>query len=500
MRWTRALSAVAVAALLTPLALVSPAQGQQDRTLDVAPSVDLLGGQVVTVSGTGWTPGAVFGFCQTVPLDPGDPVSTEICGNQWSPGSIGPSGTFSHQVRPFRYLYIPLHDEWVDCTAPADGCVMGAAEQDDIEGTATSSGPLVFASPPPPPAQRGTISLAPDSGLAPGDEITIEGSGFRPGAVMHLYQCLPGASHPSDCNRILPGLFVADAAGAFTATRSVDQYVEPPGSASSVDCGSASCVMAATEAVDFAGTVVESPIALAPPKVMPGGASLAEGDAGQTVMEIPVTLSRPSSDTVSTSWETVHLGQGSPIEATPDDDYDAVSGVVAFAPGTTDATIEIPINGDTTYEPDELFLVRFHDPVNAQVGGWWGLGFGVIVADDDAPTIVPGNVQVVEGDSDHVADVPVALTNPASTTITVEWRTEDLAGLPLGATAGDDYATAAGTITFQPGETGHVAPVTIQGDTAAETDELVAVVFHDPVGAPIGGFYGLGFAAILDDD
>jgi hypothetical protein len=28
--------------------------------------------------------------------------------------------------------------------------------------------------------------------------------------------------------------------------------------------------------------------------------------------------------------------------------------------------------------PDEFLVVSFHNPINAHLGGFWGLGFGVI--------------------------------------------------------------------------------------------------------------------------
>ncbi len=49
--------------LVSTLSWASPARAQE-RTFTVTPSTDLQGGQVVTVSGTGWTPEVEVGFCQ----------------------------------------------------------------------------------------------------------------------------------------------------------------------------------------------------------------------------------------------------------------------------------------------------------------------------------------------------------------------------------------------------------------------------------------------------
>ena len=42
--------------------------------------------------------------------------------------------------------------------------------------------------------------------------------------------------------------------------------------------------------------------------------------------------------------------------------------------------------------------------------------------------------------------------------------------------------------------------VTIVGDTVDELDELVVVSFTNPTNTTMGGFFGLGFGTITDDD
>ena len=51
--------------------------------------------------------------------------------------------------------------------------------------------------------------------------------------------------------------------------------------------------------------------------------------------------------------------------ASSSSDYVAKSGTVTFAAGTTTATITVTINGDTTVEPNETFLVNLSAPSNA---------------------------------------------------------------------------------------------------------------------------------------
>ena len=65
---------------------------------------------------------------------------------------------------------------------------------------------------------------------------------------------------------------------------------------------------------------------------------------------------------------------------------------------------------------------------------------------------------------------------------------------------GTDYVPASGTVTFAPGETSKTVPVTVKGDTTAETDEYIVVSFTHPTNARMGGFWGLGFGVITNDD
>ena len=55
-------------------------------------------------------------------------------------------------------------------------------------------------------------------------------------------------------------------------------------------------------------------------------------------------------------------------------------------------------------------------------------------------------------------------------------------------------------MTFAPGETAKTVSVTINGDAIDEPDEYLLVALSNPTNATIGGFLGLGFGTIQDDD
>ena len=236
--------------------------------------------------------------------------------------------------------------------------------------------------------------------------------------------------------------------------------------------------------------------------VMPGTGSVVEGSSGTSVVAVPVRLSVASPLTVTVPWSTIRPAElpGSPAD--PVSDYLAASGTVTFLPGETTKTALVRVVGDVVDEVDEYVLVSFSSPTNAKMGGFWGLGFGTIVDDDALPAVVPGSGSVAEGSAGSTTlSVPVSLSAPSGQTVTVGWSTirpAGLAGSPASPVS--DYVAASGTVTFLPGETTKSVSVSVVGDVVDEVDEYVLVSFSSPTNAIIGGFWGLGFGFIVDDD
>jgi virginiamycin B lyase len=116
--------------------------------------------------------------------------------------------------------------------------------------------------------------------------------------------------------------------------------------------------------------------------VVPSGASVVEGNSGTTNLQVPVTLNKPSTQTITAHWTTEFVPGAPAGQADPATDYTPASGTVTFAPGQISNTVTISVNGDTLVEPDEYIVISFSNPTNAKMGGFWGLGFGVILNDD----------------------------------------------------------------------------------------------------------------------
>ncbi|MEZ5164975.1 MAG: neocarzinostatin apoprotein domain-containing protein [Acidimicrobiales bacterium] len=285
---------------------------------------------------------------------------------------------------------------------------MGVADVADVPGTAAAV-PLGFGSPPSPPASRGALELSVDTDVHPGETVTVTGTGFRPGSTVDLFQCGPSLDPPPDQGacELSRATVVADGAGGFTTPYEIRGVISDPRAlagqgADPHDCVAAptgACRIVAAEAVDFPGTAVSASVALAPPPVaVPGSGTIVEGDSGTAVLQIPITLDAPSSRTVTVDWTTVYFPEWTFPAAQPASDYASASGTATFAPGETVATADVTVHGDRRVEADELLVVSFRNPVNATLGGYWGLGFGTVIDDDEAGLVVSPSSSVSGGD------------------------------------------------------------------------------------------------------
>lgn len=115
-----------------------------------------------------------------------------------------------------------------------------------------------------------------------------------------------------------------------------------------------------------------------------------EGDAGTTTATFTVTLS----DTPGAGEEVTVDYATADGTATAGDDYVAATGSLTFAEGETTQTIEVTVNGDTDFEPDETF-----DVVLSNVAGLIGGEAAVISDATGAGTITNDDEEAVAGET-----------------------------------------------------------------------------------------------------
>jgi hypothetical protein len=158
-------------------------------------------------------------------------------------------------------------------------------------------------------------------------------------------------------------------------------------------------------------------------------------------------------------------------------DYQAATGTITFSPGQTSKNVAVLVNGDRLGEPNETFSVNLNNPS----GGVIADGQGIATIIDDEPRISVGDASATEGNSDTTDMVfSVTLSQPSDIPVTVDFATTD-----GSATAGTDYQTISGTLTFAPGEVNKTVTVTINGDRLAEPTEDLTLNLSNATNAAI---------------
>jgi hypothetical protein len=199
-----------------------------------------------------------------------------------------------------------------------------------------------------------------------------------------------------------------------------------------------------------------------------------------------VTLSAASSKTVTVNYATADS------TATAGTDYTSVSGTLTFNPGETSKTVNVSAKDDMTYEADETFFLNLSGAVNAAISH--AQGVGTIINDDDAPFISINDVSHAEGNAGtQTYTFTVTMDRTSVSTVTVDYATSGGT-----ATAGEDFITAAGKLTFDPGDTSKTISVTVNGDNKFETDESFYLNLTNPSNAAITDAQGVG--TITNDD
>ncbi len=223
----------------------------------------------------------------------------------------------------------------------------------------------------------------------------------------------------------------------------------------------------------------------APPTLMIDDVTVTEGNSGTANAIFNVTMSAASEQTVTVDYATQDNS------ATAGSDYVAASGKLTFATGETAKTVTVAVNGDTTDEADEQFFVNLANPTNATIADAQGVG---TIMDDDGPVLSVSNASVTEGNSGTTTMIFTATLSAASPQdIAVAYTTQD-----GSATAGSDYTTTSGTLSFAAGETSRQIMVAVNGDRVVESDEQFTLNLSNIVQATLAANAATG--TIINDD
>ena len=164
--------------------------------------------------------------------------------------------------------------------------------------------------------------------------------------------------------------------------------------------------------------------------------------------------------------------------ATAGDDYTTTTGTLTIRVGQLSATFEVPVIDDSDPEADETFAVNLSNAQGATIRD--GRARGTIELNDGftpppppLPVLTIGDATVAEGGGPAV--FTVTANDESSGTMTVDYDTAD-----DSATAGDDYTSTSGTLTFSAGQRTATIEVTVLDDSDEEQDETFTLRLTNP--------------------
>lgn len=175
------------------------------------------------------------------------------------------------------------------------------------------------------------------------------------------------------------------------------------------------------------------------------------------------------------------------------EDYEAITGSLTFAPTEISQTIEIVLIDDSLHEDDESFNIILSNVQGGAVLGNDNIA-EVIISDDD-----PIVVQFSEA-AYTVAEEAASLVVTVERSSSLGALTVDYATTPTGAFSDVDFTAANGTLTFADGESSKEIQLSILEDTVVEADETFSVTLSNVQADAVIGAQSTTVITITDDD
>lgn len=223
------------------------------------------------------------------------------------------------------------------------------------------------------------------------------------------------------------------------------------------------------------------------PSISVTDATVTEGNSGTVNANFAVSLSGISGNTVTVNYATANG------TATAPGDYTARTDTLTFAPGETSKLVTIAVVGDTLVEANETFNLNLSGAVNATIADATGLG--TITNDDVGGSIQFSASAVSVNEGAGTVILTVNRTDGAASGVTVNYATQNGT-----ATAGQDYTTTNGVLSFGAGEASKPITVPITNDTSVEGNETFSVNLSSPAGGATLGSPASVTVTIVDND
>jgi hypothetical protein len=200
-------SAAAVAIILGGLVLaadVLPANAETVTvpTITLTPDIGLLNGQVVSLSGNGFTPGASLAAFEC------NGQATGVAGCDTSkvdPITVTSSGTFTTS---FSAMTGTIGDGTCGISATDSLCFVAIGTTSDALIVDAS---IAFVGGP-------GVALTPSTGLSNTQSVTVAGSGFAPGDTVYAIECLATATTEAGCDTTTAAPMTVSSEGTLPST------------------------------------------------------------------------------------------------------------------------------------------------------------------------------------------------------------------------------------------------------------------------------------------
>ncbi|MDE0420500.1 MAG: hypothetical protein OXK76_06375 [Gammaproteobacteria bacterium] len=214
--------------------------------------------------------------------------------------------------------------------------------------------------------------------------------------------------------------------------------------------------------------------------------SIADASGPESVgaLDFAVTLSAMSGLPVTVDWATA---SGT---ARAGEDYENADGTLTIAAGDTAGTVSVAVVADNVHEAEETFSVNLSGAMYSTLDD--ASATGTITDDDAAPTWSVADAGAAE--SDGQIQFTVSLAGATALPATVNFATA-----PGSATAGEDYASTSGSLTYQPGESRSMTvTVAVTDDDVYEGVESFSMNLSGPSNSTLAGASATG--TITDND
>jgi CSLREA domain-containing protein len=193
--------------------------------------------------------------------------------------------------------------------------------------------------------------------------------------------------------------------------------------------------------------------------------------AGSVIITASLTAASSLTATVqfATSDDTAAAGS----------DYVSTGGTLTFTPGITQSILSVPIVSDSLHEGPETFNLALTNPVGANLAAP-STTTVTILDTDPAPAVTFSSSAYTVGENAGSAVITVSLSAPSALTATVGYSASGGT-----ATAGADFASTSGTLTFAPGQEHLTFTVVITDDALLEGNETILLTLFGPTGATL---------------